>query len=236
MRAPDYERDGVRLYCGEWESVLPSLDRAEIDAVISDPPYGMDHDTDSKRFSGFGPSGLGDTRGIGRDDWGPIRNDAKPFDPAPWIDFPRVVLFGANHFAARLPVGTTLVWIKRSDDLFGTFLSDAELAWMRGGYGVYCFRHQFPPPSRMFENFGEVAHPSQKPIGLMRWCIGKAKVPADGLILDPYMGSGTTGVAAVREGRRFIGIECERRYFDVAVRRIDAELAQGRLFPAAVPA
>lgn len=220
MRAPDYERDGVRLYCGRNEDVLPSLNIAEIDAVISDPPYGMDWDTDTTRFSG-GEQGV--SRGK---EWETrIASDDEPFDPSPWLAFPRVVLFGCNHFAARLPVGTTLVWIKRNDAAFGTFLSDAELAWMSGGYGVYCFRDAGGNAA-----VGEKVHPTQKPVALMRWCIGKAKVPTWGTILDPYMGSGTTGVAAVREGRRFIGIEVDERYFNVAVRRIDAELAQGKLF------
>jgi len=220
VRAPDYERDGVRLYCGRWEDVLPGLDRVEIDAVISDPPYGMDWDTDTTRFSG-GEQGV--SRGK---EWeSRIVSDAEPFDPSPWLDFQRVILFGFNHFAARLPVGTTLVWLKRNDAAFGTFLSDAELAWMSGGYGVYCFRDASGNAA-----LGDKVHPTQKPVALMRWCIAKAKVPPGGLILDPFMGSGTTGVAAVREGRRFIGIECERRYFDVAVRRIDGELRQGRLF------
>lgn len=227
VRAPDYERDGVRLYLGRCEDLLTTLDRASIDAVIADPPYGMDHDTDTTRFSG-GAQAV--SRGK---DWGSrIEGDAEPFDPSPWLDFQRVVLFGSNHFAQRLPVGTTLVWIKRNDPAFGTFLSDAEVAWMKGGHGVYCFREAGGCGIRASEAFGAAAHPTQKPIGLMRWCISKAKVRPGGLILDPYMGSGTTGVAAVREGRRFIGIECERKYFDVAVRRIDAELAQGRLFPA----
>jgi len=233
---PTYQRAGVTLYHGDCREVLPGLDRASVDAVIADPPYGMDNDVNSKRFSGFGPSGLAYTRGVGRDDWPEIAGDREPFDPSPWLDFPRVVLFGANHFAARLPIGTTLIWIKKASQHFGTFLSDAEVAWMKGGYGVYCHYEQFPPPSRMAENGGVVAHPNQKPVALMRWVISKAGVPPNGLILDPYCGSGTGGVAAVREGRRFVGIECERAYFDVAVRRIDAELAQGRLFaPGAAP-
>jgi len=231
VRTPDYERAGVRLYHARWEDVLPSLDRSEIDAVISDPPYGMNWDTDSNRFSGGDPRTAAG-RGRGRSDWGEIESDAKPFDPSLWIGFERVVLFGSNHYAQRLPVGTTLVWIKKGPANFGSFLSDAEIAWMRGGHGSYCFMHEFPPPSRMAENGGVTAHPTQKPTALMRWCITKAKVPTNGLILDPFMGSGTTGVAAVREDRRFIGIECERRYFDIAVKRIDAELSQGKLFTA----
>jgi len=233
VRTPDYERAGVRLYHARCEDVLPSLDRNEIDAVISDPPYGMDWDTDSNRFSGFGSSGLDGTRGGGRE-WSRITNDAEPFDPSPWLDFERVILFGSNHYSQRLPVGTTLVWVKKHDLHFGTFLSDAEVAWMKGGHGTYCHRDAGGATLREHEarNGGNAAHPTQKPISLMRWCITKAKVPTNGLILDPFMGSGTTGVAAVREDRRFIGIECERRYFDIAVKRIDAELSQGKLFTA----
>jgi site-specific DNA-methyltransferase (adenine-specific)/modification methylase len=63
-------------------------------------------------------------------------------------------------------------------------------------------------------------HPTQKPVSLMRWCIGEARVPPGGVILDPWMGSGSTGVAAIQLGHPFIGIEAERRYFDVAVERI----------------
>ena len=211
----------AELYLGDCMEVLPTLPK--VDACITDPPYGMDWDTDSTRFTG-GKHKQGD----GREDWGAIRGDAEPFDPTPWLNFPRVVLFGANHFASRLPVGTTLVWIKKADHLFGTFLSDAEVAWMKGGHGTYCYRKQFPPPSRMAENDGrEVAHPTQKPLGLMKWCIEKTGVADGALILDPYMGSGTTGVAAVQMGRRFIGIEREPKYFDIACRRIeDAQRVQ----------
>ena len=203
-----------RLIQGDCTEVLPLIDR--VDAVVTDPPYGMAWDTDSTRFTGGAH-----LRGTGRSDWGSIANDSAPFDPVPWLAFPRVVLFGSNHYAQRLPVGTTLVWIKKADHLFGTFLSDAELAWMKGGHGTYCYRKQFPPPSRMAENGGvEVAHPTQKPVALMAWCIEKTKAPADGAILDPYMGSGTTGVACIQTGRQFIGIEIEPKYFDIAVKRI----------------
>lgn len=199
-------------------------------AIISDVPYGMGWDTDSTRFSGSDIC-----RGAGRDDWNPIAGDDQPFDPSPWLAFPRVVLFGANHYAARLPVGTTLVWVKRADHLFGSFLSDAEIAWMKGGYGVYCHREQFPPPCRMVEGglSGRVAHPTQKPVALMRWCMDRAKVPADGLVVDPYTGSGSTGVAALKSGRRFIGIEREPAYLDIAARRLaqaEADGVQGALF------
>ena len=201
---------------GDCLEVLRTLPAGSVDAVITDPPYGMAWDTDSTRFTGEQHQ-----RGDGRDDWGKVESDDKPFDPAPWLQFPKVVLFGMNHYAARLPVGTTLVWIKRDDHLFGSFLSDAELAWMKGGYGVYCFRKQFPPPSRQSESgVGRCVHPCQKPISLMRWVMDRAGIPEGATVLDPYMGSGTTGVACALTGRNFIGIEIDPRYCEIARRRI----------------
>ncbi len=220
----------VDLYCADCLDVLPTL--GKVDAVVTDPPYGMNQNTNSIRFSG-GQSRLvknnkpGDNRGR---EWDAIVGDDKPFNPAPFLDFPEVIMFGSNHYAQRLPIGTTLVWVKRADHLFETFLSDAELAWQKGGYGVYCYREQFPPPARMAENNGEVAHPTQKPIGLMTWCIRRLGLPAGAVILDAYMGSGTTGVAAVRLGRSFIGVELEPKYYAIARRRILEALAQPALF------
>jgi site-specific DNA-methyltransferase (adenine-specific) len=163
--------------------------------------------------------------------------DREPFDPSPWVALAKsVVLWGWNHYAARLPVGTTLIWLKRNDDAFGSFLSDAELAWVAGGHGVYAFRDARGPSGRAAEGLGEAAHPTQKPVPLMRWCIERAKVPPAGLILDPYMGSGSTGVAAVEMRHPFIGIEIEPRYFDTACRRIEAAQRQGDMFRAAAAA
>ena len=215
------EREPVRLIQGDCLDVLARIDREAIAAVVSDPPYGMDWDTDSTRFSGGQRVAH---RVGGRADWGAIRNDDKPFDPSPWLQFPRVVLWGANHYAAALPVGTTLVWVKKAEHLFGTFLSDAEIGWMKGGHGVYCFAKQFPPPSRMAEAGGRVAHPNQKPVSLMRWCLRKAKVPEGGIVFDPYMGSGTTGVACLLAGYRFVGCEIDPAHFATAQKRINHAL------------
>jgi site-specific DNA-methyltransferase (adenine-specific) len=210
-----------QLWLGDCREILPTVPR--VDAVVTDPPYGMGWNTDSTRFSG----GQRVDRGEGRSDWGAIKQDAEPFDPLPWLQFDHVVMWGANHYAARLPIGTTLVWLKKAPHLFETFLSDAEIGWQKGGHGVYCHFEQFPPPSRMAEHDGTVAHPTQKPIGLMSWCIERTRAAT---ILDPFMGSGTTGVAAVKLGRKFIGIEIEPKYFDIACRRIEQAYAQPDLF------
>jgi hypothetical protein len=142
----------------------PASSEGVFDAVVADPPYGMSCNTNSRRFTG-GNRAL--RKGEGRDDWPVVAGDNKPFDPSLWLIFPKVCLWGANHFAARLPVGTTLVWIKKADHLFGSFLSDAEVGWIKGGHGVYCFRKQFPPPSRAHEGGGRCAHPMQKPVALI---------------------------------------------------------------------
>ena len=215
------------LYRADCRDVLPLLPK--VDAVVTDPPYGMNWDTDSTRFSG-GEKSHRARRGGGRSDWASVVADDVPFDPSPWIEFPQAILWGANHYGARLPVGTTLVWLKRFDTAFESFLSDAELAWMKGGHGVYCRRDLSMNHSTATT---ERAHPTQKPVSIMQWCIEKTT----GTILDPFMGSGTTGVACVKLGRKFIGIEIDEGYFDIACRRIERAYAQPDLFVASpIPA
>jgi len=222
----------VRLIRGDCTLIAPTLEG--VDAVITDPPYGMNWNTDTTRFSG----GLKKVS-RGREWHSKIEQDDRPFDPSPWTLFPKCVLFGSNHFGSRLQVGTTLVWLKRYDDAFQSFLSDAEVAWMKGGHGVYLKRIPWSPPARAIDSGGDPCrpvgiHPTQKPVALMSWCMDMAKVPQGALILDPYMGSGTTLIAAIRTGRRAIGIEIDERHFRTAVERVKRELAQPML-PAMAP-
>ena len=135
--SPTWQRGNITLYCGDALQIVPRL--SGITAIISDPPYGMNWDTNNRRFSG-GATPRKPTHSRGKAWSSRIAGDNTPFDPSPWLEYPKVVLFGANHFGQRLPVGTTLVWIKRNDTAFGTFLSDAQIAWMKGGHGVYCKR------------------------------------------------------------------------------------------------
>ncbi len=215
MTRPYYQDASVTIYHGDCREVLPTL---PVDAaIVSDPPYGMKWNTDSTRFTGCAHK-----RGDGRKDYGAIHDDANAFDPSPWLSFSSVVLWGANHYAHALPVGSWLVWVKKHDHLFGTFLSDAELAWTKGGHGVYAMKRSFPPPSRAKEAGAFGVHPTQKPLDLMRWCI-ETRTDDGQLVCDPYMGSGTTLVAAKAMGRTAIGIEIEERYCEIAARRCSQE-------------
>jgi site-specific DNA-methyltransferase (adenine-specific) len=209
------ERAGITIYHGDALDILPQLEPGSVDLVLTDPPYGMNWDGRVTRGKN-GTGKAGPTRHYGMT----IVDDDKPFDPSPWLSFPKVILWGFHHFSSRLPEGSLLIWLKRYDDGFGSFLSDADTAWMKGGCGVYCRRDL----SLQGESSQRV-HPTQKPLGLMRWCMEIANLSVDAVILDPFMGSGTTLRAAKDLGRRAIGIEIEERYCEIAAKR----LAQGVL-------
>jgi site-specific DNA-methyltransferase (adenine-specific)/modification methylase len=197
-----------------------------VDAVVTDPPYGINHSGDSSRFSGGeGRRGKGSVHG-------PIPGDDRPFDPeAIWLGRYQI-FFGANNFPERLRPGSFLVWAKRRPAAYGTFLSDGEVAWLSKGRGVYLFEHIFAGSSVAVEYcndpYAPSAHPFQKPIAVMEWCLGFIEDAQT--ILDPFMGSGTTGVACARLGRKFIGIEIEEKYFNIAVKRITEAYRQRDLF------
>lgn len=201
------------MYCGDWRDVLPSLNTDLVDAIVSDPPYGMKWDADSPRFTG----GKGSHHKVSPS----IVGDDQPFDPSPWLGFPKVVLWGSNHYAQRLPVGTTLVWVKKSEAKFGKFLSDAEIAWSKGGHGVYVFQSIWDGCAREGGENGEHYHPTQKPVRLMEWCIKRLGLAEGDIVLDPYAGSGTTGVACLRAGLQACLIEIHEPYAEQAAKRLE---------------
>lgn len=213
------DAEPVRVIEGDCLKVLPSIPDGCVDAVVSDPPYGMDWNTDSRRFSGG--------KGYHNKRSGRVAGDAAPFDPSPLLRFPKVSIWGANHYSARLPVGTTLVFLKKPLDKLGAFLSDAEIGWERGNHGVYVFSHVWDGCARESEN-GEHHHPTQKPVALMRWCIRRLKLPPGSVILDPYAGSGTTGVAAICEGMRAILIEQDPKHAETCRRRVAEAMGMDR--------
>lgn len=220
------------LYLGDCLEILPTL--GKVDAVVTDPPYGSGIAMDfAKRFKvqdGRWWSNTDRSEQIRHDD---IVGNDQPFDPSPLLalDVPSV-LWGANWYAARLPdSGGWLVWDKRGGerDVTGAAwpMSDAELAWSNIGKGVRVIRHTWFGLIRDSER-GEHYHPTQKPVAVMVRCVQHVKGAST--ILDPFMGSGTTGVACANLGRRFIGIEIEPRYFDIACERIEDAYKQPRLF------
>jgi site-specific DNA-methyltransferase (adenine-specific) len=206
------------LWLGDAREIVPTL--YGVDCVVSDPPYGMAWNTDTTRFSG----------GHDRPNRGKsnvkIEGDAEPFDPSFLLGFDDVILFGLNHYPERLHKGSSLVWVKKEPIAFGTFLSDCELAWRNRGEGVFAFYRPWGNLASAAESNGRETHPTQKPVALMAWCVAKTK----GVVLDPFMGSGTTGVACQKLGRKFIGIEIEPKYFDIACRRIEEAMRQPDLF------
>lgn len=205
------------LYLGDCRDILPTL--TGVDAILSDPPYGIAH------VKGAGGQGKHNRRNIRA-----IANDDQPFDPAHLLGFPEVLIWGANHYAARLPHGRWRAWDKLAGlSEFDSF-SDVEFAWRSGRGKDRIFSHMWKGICQASEKGGATReHPTQKPVALMAWCV--LDLPDDcRVICDPYMGSGTTGVAAVGMGRDFIGIEVEPDFFDIACRRIEDAQRQGSLF------
>lgn len=203
--------DGERVHrvmCGDSkeEGAREILfDEAKVATCITDPPYGIGFDTDYTRFVG----GVSENRNHGKK----IEGDAEPFDPSPYLTFPEVVMWGANCFSDRLPLGSWLIWDKRFDN-GEAFLADAEAAWSNGGYGIY-IKHV---TSQGFVRPERVEHPTQKPVAIMAWCIERCKGER---IYDPFLGSGTTLIAADQLGRTCYGMEIDPGYVAVILERCE---------------
>lgn len=135
------------------------------------------------------------------------------------------IIFGGNYFQGLGPTPCWLVWDKVNGE---SNFADCELAWTNLPKAVRIFRWMWNGMLRQGDSITR-QHPTQKPVQVMEWCIGQ--LPDDvHSIIDPFMGSGTTGVAAVGLGRKFIGIEKEPKYFDIACKRISDAIKQPGLF------
>lgn len=194
------------LYLGDCIDILPTLDK--VDAVITDPPYGL-----GKRMQGG--------------TWG-AKTEFKEmviWDNAPpevkflieLVNLSEISVFWGGNYYGLPPSRCWLVWDKQNAV---PTMADCEIAWTNLDANTKRFSH---PVGRILNG-----HPSEKPLRLMKWTIEIVK--ANGVILDPFMGSGTTGVAAIQMGRKFIGIEREPKYFDIACKRIEQAVSQPRLF------
>ena len=223
MSATRIERIGdATLYLGDCREILPILDK--VDAGVTDPPYGIGlaKGESGKRVTG---ARLCASRFVD-----PIVGDTEPFDPAPFLGFPEVIMWGADHFFARLPDGGRLLaWDKKSGWSFEDTFSDVEYAWHSEPRAARIINYLWTGVRQAGEKGLPNYHIMQKPIEVMTWCIGQLRSPGQ-TILDPFMGSGTTGVACANLGRKFIGIEIDPGYFDIACRRIEEAYRQPRLF------
>jgi site-specific DNA-methyltransferase (adenine-specific) len=196
------------LYLGDCSDVLPLLPK--VDAVITDPPYGIGA---NKQTLGKGKKQF--SRG---GDW----DSAAPNLSLCLAAGDLLCFWGGNYFTDQLPPGNDwLIWHKVND---GRSFSECEMAWSNFGRQTRHLTHHWSGEEKQ--------HPTQKPLRVMRWTIEQAGDRAQS-ILDPFMGSGTTGVAAVQMGRSFIGIERDERYFDIACKRIEHATAQGDMFQSA---
>lgn len=213
----------AELWHGDCREVLPLLHG--VDALVSDPPYGIAY-----QHSGGGRAAPGARNPPKRNAKMPIANDDTAFDPVHLLGYPSVLIFGVDHYRDRLPAGGTLVaWDKSCGIGPADSFADAEFAWTnaRVKRNVLRFLWKGVACEKAGEENGKRYHPTQKPVGLMQRCI--ELLPEAAVICDPYMGSGSTGVAALRLGRKFVGVELDRRYFDVACERIENEQRQCRL-------
>lgn len=195
-----------RLILGDCLEVLPMI--GNVDAVVTDPPYGISI-TKSNR--------LAVSRGMGGKSWDdqPINSDAVALIRS---KAPSQIIWGGNYFDLP-PTRAPLVWDKNNA---GRDFADFEMAWTN--LDMVARRFIFRPMNMD----GGKLHPTQKPIQVMQWCLGF--IPQANTILDPFMGSGTTGVACVKTGRSFVGIEIDEGYFEISCERIRKAYAQPDMF------
>ena len=231
------------LWHGDCRDVLPLL--APVDCVITDPPYvGLTGGMDRSACGGVGFRSQGDSISVG-DEWGADFSWCRmAWDAARY----GLIVFGPHKTIAETRaafpdanVVALLTWEKRNSPPTGKNLPrwTSEFAWaLAKAPGIKWDRLKetvFDIPGlpsgcmateRILDSDGRSVHPTQKPVALMRELVAVV----DGAVADCFMGTGTTGVAAVEMGRPFVGIERERKYFDIACRRIEQAYAQPRLF------
>jgi len=193
------------LYLGDCREVMEGL--PPVAALITDPPYGLGISSNPVRQK------------HSASDWDKSIPDEdvfhQCFDISTWQ-----IIWGGNYFHLP-PTQCFLVWDKVQPQDFS--LAMCEQAWTNLGGPAKLFRRHVVSYAKH--------HPTQKPVELMEWCIDRLPEPSD-TVIDPFMGSGTTGIACVKRGRYFIGIERDPTYFDIACRRIEAAYAQPDLFVA----
>jgi DNA modification methylase len=209
LPTPFYQDASCTIYNADCREILPLLPR--FDLLLTDPPYGINADN-QKRILSRGK--LANPIDYGQSDWdkeAPVQTVHDAIDQA---DF--AIVWGGNYFG--LPASSCwLVWDK---DNGSNDFADCELAWTNLRKAVRKFKYRW---NGMLQEHGgdkkEVrVHPTQKPVPLLRFCLTQCLTAQT--ILDPFMGSGTTLVAAKLEGRRAVGIEISEKYCELAANRL----------------
>lgn len=216
MIQPYYADSWSTIYHGDCRDILPALTLPRGALILTDPPYHIGYKPKygrRKTRNGFmAPSSMPEVDG---DD------AASDFDPAHLLALGvEMILWGANHYAQALPRGQWLIWDKRCQLVPQRAQADCEIAWRSKRAPDRIFYHLWDGMVRASERGQSRIHPTQKPLALMRWCIalaGEQHMP--GLIVDPYMGSGTTLRAAKDMGIRSVGIETSEHYCRRAAQR-----------------
>jgi DNA modification methylase len=210
-----------RLIHADCRDVLPTLPR--FDLLLTDPPYGIGADKNLRANQQHG-SAAAPSRDYGVGSWDCSPPSAEEI--AAMINTAsHSILWGGNYFVVA-PSSCWLVWDKENG---ANGYADCELAWTNLRQAVRRIKWRWAGMLQEVMSAKEDrVHPTQKPVAVMAWCLDQ--VPAAKSVLDPFMGSGTTGVACAQSGRSFTGIERERKYFDIAVERISRAYAQGKLF------
>lgn len=206
------------LYLGDCVEVIPTL--GKVDAVVTDPPYGIGIDGQKKSINRNPKHNRKEHETKG---WDKERPDSHIFDQLFAISKDQVI-WGGNYFVQEISKASKgwLVWDKGQR---GLTMSDCELAFTSLDSPL---RAKTINRVELLKNGTQ--HPTQKPIILMEWCL--SLLPNAETILDPFMGSGTTGVACANLRRNFIGIEIDEAYFNIACERIENAYRQGQLFEA----
>lgn len=219
-----------RLTCGDSDVLLAAVDPAAVDLVLADPPYGVGERTDRAAKGRGKPwnSSLNNAAMAKSNDFPPVHGDDRPFDPGPLLAFKRLVLFGANYYAGRLPPSPSwIVW----DKLDGLTTdkrpvgvddnADAELAWTNLGGPARIIAHRWKGVVKASEHGQARQHPTQKPVALMARIMEWRTSPGQ-LVLDPYAGSGPVLLAGELTGRSVAAMEISPHYCDVICRRWQA--------------
>jgi site-specific DNA-methyltransferase (adenine-specific) len=208
MIEPYYSDDFVTIYHGDCKEILPGL---SFDVVITDPPYGIEVVKNGK----VGIKGLAEPR-----KYREVVGDTEKLDPTWLASFgASQVIFGLEHFVKIPHSGQLLVWDKEvSNGLF----AEVEIAWHSKNAPSKIIKHQ---QQGFVANLGDIGrhHPTQKPLAVMLWLVKNCSNLED-VIVDPYMGTGTTLRAAKDLGRKAIGIEIDEQYCEIAVKRLAQEV------------